>query len=520
MFRNCRQSFRLLHTSRSIKGSQKALTPLTNEKITNIKRSDKFKQLEQSDVDYFRTVLTSNNIVHDETSNPENSTMTPYNTDFFNLHRGASKLCLFPTETSQVSKILKYCNDQKLAVVPQGGNTGVSGGQNPLFDEIIVNMSKMNKIRSFNDISGIAVVDAGVVLESLDNYVAPLGYTVPLDLGAKGSCQLGGNVSTNAGGLRLMKFGSLHGSVLGLEVVLPDGTVMDNLSTLRKDNTGYDLKQLFIGAEGTLGLITGVSIMTPRKPTSVNIAMLALESFDDVQKAFVMAKEDLSEILSGFEFWDRESMELVKRVMLTDKDFPIEANTKFYALLETQGSRQEHDQEKIDTYLTRLMETNVAQDGVMAQDEKQTTALWQWRERIPEAIVQSGTAMTYDVAMDVQLLYKLVEDVKQHYSERGLLDKVYKNVIGFGHVGDGNLHIMANIPDHDYSVQKDMDKFVYDWTIKHNGSITAEHGIGVAKVNYMTRCKTDVQIRLMQSIKNAIDPNGIMNPYKVVPGVL
>ncbi|KAI8149362.1 hypothetical protein BJV82DRAFT_708252 [Fennellomyces sp. T-0311] len=512
---------RLLHTSRSVQ-STKVLSPLTSQKISNIKRSDKFKQLEQSDIDFFRNVLTSNNVIYDTEADPKISAMTPYNVDFFNLHRGASKLCLFPTETNQISQILKYCNEKRLAVVPQGGNTGVSGGQNPVFDEIIVNTSKMNKVRAFDPVSGVAVVDAGVVLENLDNYLAPLGYTVPLDLGAKGSCQIGGNVSTNAGGLRLMKFGNLHGNVLGLEVVLPDGTVLENLSTLRKDNTGYDLKQLFIGAEGTLGLVTGVSLLTPRKPKAVNVAMLALDSFDAVQKAFVMAKEDLSEILSAFEFWDRDSMELVKKVMLTDSSYPIEAKSSFYALLETQGSRQEHDQEKLDAYLTRLMETEVAHDGVIAQDAKQTHALWQWRELIPESIVKSGTAMTYDVAMEVPLLYKMVEDAKKHYGDRGLIgpDNVYSNVLGFGHVGDGNLHIMANIKGHDHNVQKDMDQFVYDWAIRHKGSITAEHGVGIAKVNYMTRCKSEVQIRLMQSIKRALDPNGIMNPYKVVPNMM
>ncbi|KAG0181435.1 hypothetical protein DFQ29_008303 [Apophysomyces sp. BC1021] len=189
-----------------------------------------------------------------------------YNVDLFKLYRGASSLCLFPTETEQVSAILKYCNEERLAVVPQGGNTGVSGGCIPVFDEIILNMSKMNKIRSFDEISGVAIVDSGVILETLDGYLESRGYMVPLDLGAKGSCQLGGNVSTNAGGLRLIRYGNMHGNVLGLEVVLPDGTILDNLSTLRKDNTGYDLKQLFIGAEGTLGVITGVSLATPIRP--------------------------------------------------------------------------------------------------------------------------------------------------------------------------------------------------------------------------------------------------------------
>ncbi|CDH60359.1 d-lactate dehydrogenase 2 [Lichtheimia corymbifera JMRC:FSU:9682] len=512
---------RQFHTSRSVWRTG-PLTPLTSEKLSSLRRSNKFKQLEQRDIDFFRSVLPANNVIHDAESDPAKSSMTPYNADFFNLHRGASSLCLFPTATEQVSEILKYCNKEMLAVVPQGGNTGVSGGANPVFDEIIINTSKMNQIRSFNDISGVAVVDAGVILESLDNFLEPHGYTVPLDLGAKGSCQLGGNVSTNAGGLRLMRFGNLHGNVLGLEVVLPDGTILDNLSTLRKDNTGYDLKQLFIGAEGTLGLVTGVSLLTPRRPSSVNLAMLALDSFDDIQKAFVMAKEDLSEILSAFEFWDDASMNLVKKVTLPDATYPIEAKSKFYALLETQGSRQEHDQEKLDAYLSRVMEADVAHDGVIAQDAKQIQALWQWRETIPEAIVKSGTAMTYDVSMDVKLLYKMVEDAKKHYNDRGLLGdgNVYYNFLGFGHVGDGNLHIMANIKGFDYKVQKDMDRFVYDWAIKHKGSITAEHGVGVAKVGYMEECKSEPQLRLMRAIKHALDPRGIMNPYKVVPGVL
>ncbi|ORY96255.1 hypothetical protein BCR43DRAFT_269838 [Syncephalastrum racemosum] len=509
----CRRSF---HMGRAVR-AEKKLTPLTSEKLGNIKRSERFKKIDQADLDYFRSVLTETNVLHDIETDPAKSSLTQYNLDFFNLHRGASSLCLLPTKTEQVSQILKYCNEKGLAVVPQGGNTGVSGGQNPVFDEIIVNMSKMNRIRSFDDLSGIAVVDGGVVLEALDGYLADFGYTVPLDLGAKGSCQLGGNISTNAGGLRLMRFGSLHGNVLGLEVVLPDGTIIDNLSTLRKDNTGYDLKQIFIGAEGTLGLVTGVSLLTPRRPTSVNVGLVALETFEDVQKAFLMAKEDLSEILSAFEFWDHDSVGVVRKKMMPEAAFPIESKTKFYALFETQGSRLDHDQEKLDGYLSRLMEAGVASDGVIAQDAKQMNSLWSWREKIPEAITRSGTAMTYDVAMEVPLLYKMVEDCKKHYGDRGLLDTVYTNVLGFGHVGDGNLHIMANIQGFDYKTQKDMDEFVYSWAMKHKGSITAEHGVGIAKVAYMHRIKSEPQLRLMRMIKDTLDPNGIMNPYKVVP---
>ncbi|CEP18157.1 hypothetical protein [Parasitella parasitica] len=506
---------RLIHSTKFTR--HKALTPLTHVKHPDFQRNPAFGKISNRDIDFFKTILAPTNIVHEV--DYESSNILQYNTDWFNLYRGSSSLCLFPTTTSQVSQILKYCNKQRLAVVPQGGNTGVSGGAIPVFDEIIVNTSKMNKIRHFDAVSGAAIVDCGVVLETLDQFLEPRGYTVPLDLGAKGSCQIGGNVSTNAGGLRLMRYGNLHGNVLGLEVVLPDGTILENLSTLRKDNTGYDLKQLFIGAEGTLGLVTGVSFLTPRRPKAVNVAMIGLNSFEDVQKAFVMAKEDLSEILSAFEFWDHDSVGVVKSQMMQDVNYPIDGEHAFYALLETQGSKQEHDQEKLDEYLARLLETGVAKDGVMAQDAKQVSSLWGWREKIPESISKSGTAMTYDVAMEVPLLYKMVEDAKRHFGEKNQLGdgKLYSNLLGFGHVGDGNLHIMANLDGFDDHGQEAMDEFVFSWAMRNKGSITAEHGVGVSKVNYMNRAKSPAQLTLMRTLKNAIDPNGIMNPYKVIP---
>ncbi|CAO3662896.1 unnamed protein product [Rhizopus stolonifer] len=453
---------RLLHNSRTL--FYKNLTPLTHVKHSSLKRSPSYAKITKKDVDYFKSIL-SNNLVYDD---PESLELKQHNTDWFNLYRGSSRLCLFPTSTEQVSNILRYCHERTLAVVPQGGNTGVSGGAIPIFDEIIINSSKMNQIRHFDAVSGVAVVDAGVVLENLTQFLEPKGYTVPLDLGAKGSCQIGGNVSTNAGGLRLMKFGNLHGNVLGLEVVLPDGTVLDSLSTLRKDNTGYDLKQLFIGAEGTLGYVTGVSLLTPRLAKAVNVALIALDSFETVQKAFVMAKEDLSEILSAFEFWDHGCVDVVKSHMTVPIQYPIEGQHAFYALLETQGSNGEHDQEKIDSYIARLFQTKVAQDGTLAQDSKQIQTFWSWRELIPESISKGGTAMTYDFAMEVPLLYKMVEDTREYFDKRNLLgpDKLYSNLVGFGHLGDGNLHLMANLNEFGQGGQTSMDDYVFDWAGK------------------------------------------------------
>lgn len=242
-----------------------------------------------------------------------------------------------------MSKILRYCNDNMLAVVPQGGNTGLVGGSVPVFDEIVISMQKMNSIRSFDEVSGILVTDAGTVLEIADSFLAEKNYIFPLDLGAKGSCQVGGNVATNAGGLRLLRYGSLHGNVLGIEAVLPDGTIVDDLCQLRKNNTGYDLKQLFIGGEGTIGIITAVSIFCPQRSQAVNVAYFGLESFEKMQQAFREAKKQLGEILSAFELMDGRSQHILRTV--NKQKMPLEGEHPFYCLVETSGSNSEHDSE-------------------------------------------------------------------------------------------------------------------------------------------------------------------------------
>ena len=269
-------------------------------------------------------------------------------------YRGHSKLVLKPGSTEEVSKILKYCNDNMLAVVPQGGNTGLVGGSVPVFDEIVINLQRMNNIRSFDEVSGIFVADAGVILGVADNFLVEKNHIFPLDLGAKGSCQIGGNVATNAGGLRLLRYGSLHGNVLGIEAVLPDGTVVDDLSKLRKNNTGYDIKQLFIGGEGTIGIITGISILCPQRSPAINVAYFGLESYEKCQEAFREAKNQLSEILSAFELMDGRSQKLVNKA--TGKKMPLEGEYPFYCLIETSGSNTEHDSEVCEDGFTSLMD--------------------------------------------------------------------------------------------------------------------------------------------------------------------
>ena len=288
-------------------------------------------------------MLNSASAVIDGVSVNAAEDIEPYNTDWMRKYRGHTKLVLKPGSTQEISDILKYCNENSLAVVPQGGNTGLVGGSVPVFDEIVINLQRMNQIHSFDEVSGILVADAGVILEVADQYLAEKGHLFPLDLGAKGSCQIGGNVATNAGGLRLLRYGSLHGNILGIEAVLPDGTIMNDLSTLRKNNTGYDIKQLFIGGEGTIGIITAISILCPLRLPAVNVAYFGLESFEKCQTAFREAKSQLSEILSAFELMDGRSQKLLKATK--GVKLPLEGEYPFYCLVETTGSNSEHDNE-------------------------------------------------------------------------------------------------------------------------------------------------------------------------------
>ncbi|KAL9021931.1 MAG: hypothetical protein Q9185_000882 [Variospora sp. 1 TL-2023] len=417
-----------------------------------------------------------------------------------------------------MSKVLEYCNRNMLAVVPQGGNSGLVGGSVPVFDEIIISTSRMDRIRSFDPVSGTLVLDAGCILEVVEQFLHTKGHTFPLDLGAKGSCQVGGNVATNAGGLRLLRYGSLHGNVLGLEAVLPDGTVMDDLTTLRKNNTGYDLKQLFIGGEGTLGIITGVSVLCPQRPAAINVAYFGLENFEKVQKAFREAKIQLSEILSAFELMDGRSQDLVDRV--TNKKRPVEGDYPFYCLIETSGSNTQHDKEKLESFLEYLMGEEIVSDGVLAQDESQMQSLWSWREAIPESLGHWGGVYKYDVSIPLTNLYELVEDTRQRLDSAGLVgeghDKPVVAVVGYGHMGDSNLHLNVATRRFDETVEKRLEPFVYEWIAKRNGSISAEHGLGLQKKPYIGYSRSETMIRLMKEIKNLFDPKGIMNPYKYV----
>ncbi|KAI1824432.1 hypothetical protein F4861DRAFT_506322 [Xylaria intraflava] len=505
--------------TRSFRASAPRRGNFTTDSYPEIKRDPRFSKITKDHVAYFRGLLGKDSAIIDGvTAELSANDMEPYNGDWMRKYRGHCQLVLKPVSTDEVSKILKYCNDNMLAVVPQGGNTGLVGGSVPVFDEIVISTSRMNQIRSFDEVSGVLVVDAGVVLEVADQFLAEKGYLFPLDLGAKGSCHIGGNVSTNAGGLRLLRYGSLHGNVLGIQAVLPDGTIVDDLCTLRKNNTGYDLKQLFIGGEGTIGMITAVSIQCSQRPKAVNVAFLGADSFEKIQQAFREAKSQLSEILSAFELMDSYSQGMVHRVRQNKR--PLDGEYPFYCLIETSGSNTEHDAEKLEKFLEDVMAKDIIADGVVAQDETQIKSLWSQREGITECVGHFGGTYKYDVSIPLKDLYKLVDETREKIEAAGLKGDTDEfpvvEVVGYGHMGDCNLHLNIAVRRYDKRVEEVLEPFVYEWIGKVNGSISAEHGIGIAKKKYLGFSRNDTMIGLMKQIKKLYDPNGIMNPYKYV----
>ncbi|GMH24566.1 hypothetical protein Nepgr_026409 [Nepenthes gracilis] len=495
------------HQASRTKLSQQSFSPRRRSygsAATFIQKNPAFSEINSDDISYFKNILGHNNVIQDE------DRLQSANTDWMHKYKGSSKLMLQPRNTEEVSQILKYCNSRCLAVVPQGGNTGLVGGSVPVFNEVIINLGLMNKILSFDQVSGVLVCEAGCILENLAFFLDNEGFVMPLDLGAKGSCQIGGNVSTNAGGLRLVRYGSLHGNVLGLEAVLANGTVLDMLKTLRKDNTGYDLKHLFIGSEGSLGIVTKVSILTPPKLSAINLAFLACDDYLSCQKLLLEAKRKLGEVLSAFEFLDSQSMDLVLNHLEGVRNPLAPSVHNFYVLIETTGSGESFDKDKLEAFLFRSMESGLISDGVIAQDINQASSFWRIREGVAEALIKAGITYKYDLSLPVEKMYDLVEEMRMRLGHSA-------KVLGFGHMGDGNLHLNISAPKYDDAIFAQIEPFVYEWTSKHRGSISAEHGLGLMKANAIHYSKSPEAVQLMVSIKKLLDANGILNPYKVLP---
>jgi FAD/FMN-containing dehydrogenase len=442
----------------------------------------------------------------------------PYLVEARGLYRGATRLVVRPASTAEVAAVVRICAEAKLPIVPQGGNTGLVGGGVPPEDghNIVLALGRMNHIRAIDPVNFTMTVEAGCILADLQQAAAESDRLFPLSLGAEGSCQIGGNLSTNAGGIAVLRYGNTRELTLGIEVVLPDGRVWDGLRGLRKDNTGYDLKQLFIGGEGTIGIITAATIKLFPKPREVETAFLGLGRVENAMSLFAEARAATADQLTAFELIPRAALELALTHVPGTID-PLAAPYPWYVLLEMASSESESG---LRVLLERLLESALAEDlvadGVIAESGAQSKELWRIREAIVEAQLYSGS-IKHDVAVPVSRVAEFVTRASAAVSDR--LPGI--RPIAFGHVGDGNIHFNLTQPE-------GMDKAAYldRWQefndIVHgvvrelHGSISAEHGVGMMKRDEITHYKPPIEIELMRRIKHALDPANIMNPGKLV----
>ncbi|XP_015435265.1 PREDICTED: D-2-hydroxyglutarate dehydrogenase, mitochondrial [Dufourea novaeangliae] len=500
-----RVPFRVLRTVTSFRSFSANTKPAFTSDRYKVQRGP-YARITNEHTDFFDSLLGPNRVI----SNSEEC--EHYNIDYSKIVRGKSNLILKPKTTEEVSAILKYCNDNRLAVCPQSGNTGLVGGSVPVFDEIVISMKLMNKIIETNELAGVLTCEAGCVLEDMDNHLATVGLMMPIDLGAKGSCLIGGCVSTNAGGLRLLRYGNLHGNVLGLEAVKANGDVVDCLSTLKKNNTGYHLKHLFIGSEGTLGIVTKVAIQCPPLPRAINVAFLGLNSFDKVLKAFQLAKKELGEILSSYEMMDKLSLDVstgtfdLKNPLTTKPD-----GHDFYVLLETSGSNVQHDEEKLASFVEQALAEDIIEDGTLTSDPAKVKNIWSLRERISEGILREGYVFKYDISIPLPSFYKVIEVLRDRVRDPRII-----RISGYGHLGDGNIHVQISIPTYEADIAAQLQPFIFEYVSSLRGSVSAEHGIGFTKTKYLHMSRTPSEIDLMHDLKKLMDPNGILNPYKVL----
>ena len=442
----------------------------------------------------------------------------PYLVEARGLYRGATRLVVRPASTAEVAAVVQICAEAKLPIVPQGGNTGLVGGGVPPEDghNIVLALGRMNRIRALDPVNFTMTVEAGCILADLQQAAAEADRLFPLSLGAEGSCQIGGNLSTNAGGIAVLRYGNTRELTLGLEVVLADGRVWDGLRGLRKDNTGYDLKQLFVGGEGTLGIITAAIVKLFPKPRAVETAFLGLGRIEDAMSLFAQARTATADQLTAFELIPRAGLDLARRHIPGTVD-PLDAPHPWYLLLEMSSSEAESGiRGLLERLLGAALEEGLVADGVIAESGAQAKELWRIREAIVEAQLYSGS-IKHDVAVPVSRVAEFITRASEAVCER--LPGI--RPIAFGHVGDGNIHFNLTQPE-------GMDKAAYlaRWQefndIVHgvvrelHGSISAEHGVGMMKRDEITHYKAPIEIELMRRIKNALDPANIMNPGKVV----
>jgi FAD/FMN-containing dehydrogenase len=445
--------------------------------------------------------------------------VAPYLVDWTGIWRGAAPAVLRPASTDEVSRAVALCHEAGTALVPQGGNTGLTGGGVPdaSGDTLVLSTDRLHAVRDVDPVANTITVEAGVVLADVQAAAARVGRLFPLSLGSEGSCTIGGNLATNAGGTGVLRYGMARNLVLGLEVVLPDGRVWDGLRPLRKDNTGYDLTGLFVGSEGTLGVITAAVLTlapaVPRKAT----AWIALPSPSAAVALFTLVREHAAERLSAFELVGRDALELVLGHLPGAHD-PFNVPHPWYALMELAAAEPVRDlDESLEVALSDAFEHDLVADAVVAGSPAQRARLWALREGISEAQKIEGTSIKHDVSLPIAELARFVATTGPRLAKE--LPAV--RLVTYGHVGDGNLHYnLSALPGNDHSLRSAAHRLtgmVYDAVDAAGGSISAEHGLGRSKVAAAAQYKSEVELQLMRAVKRAFDPQGLMNPGAMLP---
>ena len=446
--------------------------------------------------------------------------VAPFLVDFRGLYRGAAPLVARPASTAGVSEVLAICNELGVGVVPQGGNTSYCGGATPGADgdEIVLSLARMNRIRGVDAANFTITAEAGCILADVQSAAAAADRLFPLSLGSEGSCQVGGVLSTNAGGLNALRYGVARDLALGLEVVLPDGRVLDGLTSLRKDNTGYDLRDVFIGAEGTLGVITAASLKLFPALRSVETAFVAVPGPAAAVALLGRLRASSGDAVSSFEYLPRIAVEFTTRHVPGVTD-PLGRPYDCYVLCELSSSREDADLRPVlEDTLERAVSDGLVQDATVAGSLAQRGALWRLRESVPEAQRSEGASIKHDVSVPVASLPEFVEEA----TAAVLAIVPTGRMVAYGHVGDGNLHFNVSEPaggDRAAFLSRELEiqSAVHEIVRRFRGSISAEHGIGRLKRAQLAAHEGPVAIDVMRAIKRALDPRGIMNPGKVLP---
>ncbi len=445
--------------------------------------------------------------------------MARYLVDWRGVYRGPAGLVARPSTTAEVAATMRICADSGIAIVPQGGNTGLVGGSVPRPDDrcILLSLERMNRVRSIDPLDFTMTVEAGCILQNIQKAAEDADRFFPLSLAAEGSCQIGGNLSTNAGGIQVLRYGMARDLVLGLEVVLPNGEIWNGLSGLRKDNTGYDLKQLFIGAEGTLGIITAAVLKLFPRPRAIETAFIAVRDPAAAIELLSRARSGTGDAITAFELIDRNILDLVFANVAGNAD-PLSTRHEWYVLMEAFGAEGSDGlRAALERVLGTALEDGLILDAVLAESRAQRQAFWKIREDMADAQKHEGVPIRHDVAVPVS---RVPEFLRRAVAAcRGALPDA--RIVAFGHAGDGNIHFNLLPPRGGDSklFQTEiarMNRVVHDIVADMGGSISAEHGIGRLRRDELAHYKPAVALAVMRSLKQALDPQNLLNPGKVI----